>query len=143
MEKELNLASHFGMKEGFADLYAAIAISIIYPKAQATNIIQKIIDGRNYIDLYGNEFYHSKQSIEFFLNDFKSGKINFTKFSDVQSYIENTTSKNIISNLNKEINENTTIDSIHKPGTTKYEKAKSNIEFTNNFVNYYFGVLKK
>lgn len=121
IEKELNLATHYGMKEGFADLYACIAVSIIYPKVQAENIINKVVEARNYTDKWTAEFYHSKNSIEIFLEDFKNGVTSFTSFADIQNYIEKTTANTIINNLAQEIN-------------TKNDN--------NDYINYYFGVLK-
>lgn len=121
LEKELSLASHYGMKEGFADMYCCIALSMIYPKLEAQEMIEKIIEGRMYTDKWKKEFYHSKQSMQTFLNDFKNNNITFKSFDDVHHYIEASISHTITTNLINEINTKTDND---------------------NFVNHYFGVLK-
>lgn len=121
LEKDLSLVSHYGMKEGFADLYACIAVSLIYPKQQAENIIQTVFDGRNYSDKWNKEFYHSKDSVQKFLNDFKNNNVKFNSFIDIHNYIEKTISNTVINKLTEQVN---------------------NISNNDMFVNHYFGVLK-
>ena len=121
LEKDLSLASHYGMKEGFADLYACIAVSLIYPKSQAEHIINSVIEGRNYSDKWNKEFYHSKNSVAVFLNDFRNKNLQFNKFTDIQNYIEKTIAHTIVTTLKQQIN---------------------NEQSNDNFVNHYFGVLK-
>ena len=120
LEKDLNLVSHYGMKEGFADLYACIALSLIYPRQQAENIIKTVIDGRKYADKWNKEFYHSKDSIQQFLTDFQNNVL-FNSFDDIHNYIEKTISNTIIAKLTEQVND---------------------ISNNDNFVNHYFGVLK-
>lgn len=121
LEKDLSLASHYGMKEGFADLYACIAVSLIYPKSQAENIINSVIEGRNYSDKWNKEFYYSKNSVAVFLNDFRNKNLQFNNFTDIQDYIEKITAHTIVTTLKQQINSEQSND---------------------NFVNHYFGVLK-
>lgn len=121
LEKDLSLLSHHGMKEGFADLYACIAVSLIYPKQQAENIIKSVVDGRNYSDKWNKEFYHSKDSVQQFLTDFKNNNVKFNSFDDIHNYIEKTISNTIINKLTHQIN---------------------NVNNNDTFINHYFAVLK-
>lgn len=138
VEKELNLAVYNGMKEGFADLYASIAVSIIYPKEQAINILQKVIEGRNYSDIWCNEYYHSKKSIGLFLNEYRNNTIDFKNFIDIKNYIEKTISKNIMDNLTNEINNKNDNDQFvnHYFGVLKNKLKPKNCETLNEMINY-------
>lgn len=42
LSKDLSLASHHGMKEGFADLYACMAVSLIYPNNKLKTLFQQL-----------------------------------------------------------------------------------------------------
>ena len=92
--KDLSIMSYHAVTEGFADLYACIVISQVYPQKEATNLIQNIIQSRKEADR-NDEFYQSIPSIEKCLNDYISNKAQWNSFNDIIHYISTTTEKTI------------------------------------------------
>lgn len=92
--KDLSVMTYHAVTEGFADLYACIIISQVYPQKEATNLIQNIIKSRKEADK-NDEFYQSIPSIEKYLNDYISNKAQWNNFNDIIHYISTTIEKTI------------------------------------------------
>lgn len=87
---DLNLMLNNSVHEGVAELYACIATSYLYPKDKAIEIVEAVIESREYADKVINEMYCTKQSMATFLNDFKNDRLNFTNFEQMYEYISDT-----------------------------------------------------
>ena len=83
--KDLSIMGYHAVTEGFADLYACIVISQVYPQKEATNLIQNIIQSRKEADK-NYEFYQSIPSIEKYLNDYISNKAQWHNFNDIKHH---------------------------------------------------------
>lgn len=92
---DLNHSINYAIKEGFADLYACIGLTQIYPKEVALNFINEVIQARK----VGNDNYFTTGSLEQFKEDFTNNKITLNNFEDLHQYIDKTISKTAIKTM--------------------------------------------
>lgn len=82
---DINHAIKYALKEGFADLYACIGLTQIYPQEVALNFIHEIIEARN----ISNNNYYTTESIKQLKKDIEKNNLDLNKFDDLHSYIDN------------------------------------------------------
>lgn len=100
--RNLHRATFNALKENFSDSFACLAITQIYPKEKALNIIQSVHEARVFAKKYRIEDYHTDESIALIMDDFKNNKLNFNNFSDLYNYQSNLVKSTIANLLDKQ-----------------------------------------
>jgi hypothetical protein len=119
---DINHAISYSIKEGFADLYASIALTKIYPKEVALNFIDEVIEAR----ITGNDNYYTTDSLKLFKNDFKNNNVNLITFQDLHEYINETISKTALKTMLEKLDSDNPIQIKHNNAFTGFLKSLTN-----------------
>ena len=99
---DVNHSINYAIKEGFADLYACIGLTQIYPKEVALNFINETIQARKVV----GDNYYTIESLKQFKDDFENNKVNLNKFEDLHKYIDKTISKTALKTMLEKLSSN-------------------------------------
>ena len=123
--RSLPYANFNAVRENFADTFACLAVTQIYPKKEAENIIQALYESRQFANHNKMEEYHTEGSITTILNDFKNNKLNFNSFADLYTYQSNLIKSTISTLLDTQLTN------------------KNKNQFDDGLNNYYLGTLNQ
>lgn len=82
---DINHAITYAIKEGFADLYACISLTQIYPKEVSLSFIHEIIESRK----SGQDNYYTTETLMEYKQDLENNENSINNFIDLHQYIEN------------------------------------------------------
>jgi hypothetical protein len=123
--RSLPYANFNAVRENFADTFACLAATQIYPKKEAENIIQALYESRQFANHNRMEEYHTQGSITTILNDLKNNKLNFNSFTDLYTYQSNLIKSTISTLLDTQLTN------------------KNKNQFDDGLNNYYLGTLNQ
>lgn len=116
---DINHAIKYSIKEGFADLYACVGLTQIYPQEVALNFIQEVIEARE----TSNSNYYTINSLKQLKENIEEHKFNLNNFEDLHSYIDKTISHTALKTILIKLSSNNEEQVKHNNAFTGFLKS--------------------